>query len=1440
MTGKSKLENGTGSSTKVDTRAFEKKFSSLRDTAEDIQSVSRWCIQIKGHHSTLIHAWLRALKKAKVSHRLTLFYVCNDIIQNAKRKKIPALVQQFFSAVKEGTPLVREEKIRAKIVRIFSIWEERGVYDQKMIAELTAALKPSESISTSDSDVALANFQPNQLVESLRTVLALENTSASLLGDLNSQDCTLSDAELDTLRNSVKERNPNLDRVTEFEEAMTSLECYLSTMQKQIDERTKLIGLMEQAESYYEAQRGEAKLVVHAYKSFHGRVKSLKVKLTEKLKKLPDEDGSPLLEPPSPSTVPSPLPSPDEGSSPQSEDELNASRDTRQYSCTRFAARRPCLHSSSLSSKPTSSSGMSKEYSGSSSKEYSASHKEYPGSSSGKEYSGSTTSKEYLSSSGSKEYSGSSGSKEYSGSSGSKEYSGSSGSKEYSGSSGSKEYSGSSGSKEYSSSSGSKEYSGSSGSKEYSGSSGKEYSSSSGKEYSSSSGKEYSSSSSKEYLSSSKDYSRSYSSREYGREHSKDYHRSSTALRERSNSSTAVRERSSSSTSGEKEHSNGTQGTSSSRDHSLSSSVREHISATSRDHASGSSRDHTSGSLRDLVSGSSRDHSSTGSRDYISSNSRDHTTASSRDQNSSSSRDQTSGSSRDQNSSSLRDHSSRDHGSSRDHSSLRERSSSRDETRSSSSSSHYEKETRHADVVGGLSKTEQLLLTVRAPNQDGAQDLRPCQQEFKPMSAAELLDAFGKELGLQGRAQVDPTDHLHLGSPTAKDSSVPPTVVPLPVPPPVCPPPSLSTIPIPPTPPVVNAPRSLPTLSTTSQSLPLPPGPLPSTLPPPVLSLNLPSSAPPPPSLSSYLPSSLPPSAPPLPSDPPPGAKDLISPYNARKVWGVPPPPPPLPPPPPPPPNISLYGDAPIDTQAPSYWSQSSLDSSSWSFDDLEPATEEHDNINWGEPPGNEELAAQGVFFNEPCPDNSSDNHNRLNNTNPKVPPTASNLRVIPTMQTTDPTPPRSSSPAKQETDRSSSVEDYHCYDYRSLSEATTTSTASKNPPNAARHRNASGSDMDISGSEDERERLDRKRCVKRPASADISDEPSMKREKKVESDDDSSDDSSSSSSSPSFVEKNTTFEDSGSHPRNLPEGEHKAESNIFVIDTITSSLPPVHPQVADSNEISDVYDRLDNDAGVASDSTNTDDLYGDLDGDKREPVIDVPNFNNITNAIKILISGERRKSEIPETQTTSTPSVSVSVDNDMFSGPGNRQSDLRDSLSFGAAPSVPNGRPPVAKSMSGKHNLALRLGSPVRCLSSNDAADASASLLGPPPKDLPPLDPNPMKGGAPTHPPPPVHSRPSLPPAQQRPFFSPRPSGPFVNTFHARTPQPMMRSPVGGIPPFRMRGSPGQNWQQRGNFRGRGGGGRGRDGGGGGRGGGGSGGRGFSGRGWRGRGHPW
>ncbi|KAK8736967.1 hypothetical protein OTU49_004747 [Cherax quadricarinatus] len=287
---------------KMDSRSLEKRLSAVRETSEDIQSLSRWCLQHKNHHHSIIQAWSRAVRKAKVHHRLTLFYVCNDIVQNSRRKKLLDLVQHFATAIKEAAPLVRDEKIRPKIIRIFNIWEERGIYDAKFISDLVEIVENVGTVNASENEIVLSSFQPVQLVEGIRGVVALEKTTESLLTDLKNQDFTLTDDEINQLRQTVKERGTSRERMEEFEEAVIALECYMASVQKEVEERTQVVTLLEQAEIFYETQRGEAKMVATAYKNFGNRVKTLKTKLTEKMKSLPEPSPvpSPTVDAPSP------------------------------------------------------------------------------------------------------------------------------------------------------------------------------------------------------------------------------------------------------------------------------------------------------------------------------------------------------------------------------------------------------------------------------------------------------------------------------------------------------------------------------------------------------------------------------------------------------------------------------------------------------------------------------------------------------------------------------------------------------------------------------------------------------------------------------------------------------------------------------------------------------------------------------------------------------------------------------------------------------------------------------------------------------------------------------------------------------------------------------------------------------------------------------------
>lgn len=55
--------------------------------------------------------------------------------------------------------LYRDEKIRHKVVRIFKIWEERGIYDSKMLSELTNTLNNLGTVNATENEIVLSTFQ---------------------------------------------------------------------------------------------------------------------------------------------------------------------------------------------------------------------------------------------------------------------------------------------------------------------------------------------------------------------------------------------------------------------------------------------------------------------------------------------------------------------------------------------------------------------------------------------------------------------------------------------------------------------------------------------------------------------------------------------------------------------------------------------------------------------------------------------------------------------------------------------------------------------------------------------------------------------------------------------------------------------------------------------------------------------------------------------------------------------------------------------------------------------------------------------------------------------------------------------------------------------------------------------------------------------------------
>lgn len=118
--------------------ALQKKLEDLNESQQSIQTLSLWLIHHRKHYQLIVKTWFREMSKGNELQKLTLMYLANDVIQNSK-KKGPEYTKEFAPVLKKAFRLLGNmkcsEKTVSKLERILQIWEERNVYDKKLVEE---------------------------------------------------------------------------------------------------------------------------------------------------------------------------------------------------------------------------------------------------------------------------------------------------------------------------------------------------------------------------------------------------------------------------------------------------------------------------------------------------------------------------------------------------------------------------------------------------------------------------------------------------------------------------------------------------------------------------------------------------------------------------------------------------------------------------------------------------------------------------------------------------------------------------------------------------------------------------------------------------------------------------------------------------------------------------------------------------------------------------------------------------------------------------------------------------------------------------------------------------------------------------------------------------------------------------------------------------------
>ncbi|GAA6220618.1 regulation of nuclear pre-mRNA domain-containing protein 2-like isoform X1 [Lates japonicus] len=317
--------HGARSSTNALEASLDRRFQGVSNTMESIQGLSTWCIENKKHHGVIVRYWMKWLKKSDNNHRLNLFYLANDVIQNCKRKNAIVFRSAFAEVLPNAVQLIKDGKVRKSVERIFTIWEERSVYPEEVISQLKASFNKKEkerekqkekekekeketppSHAPANTKAALkskivAEFTPQSLIEQLsryKRAVAEEEFREKQLAALRVDVCST-----EALKR-LKDKAGGNKFAKDFEDGSLKLQEFVSFLEKELKTGPPLLEALGNADIFYETQYKEVKIVANAYNAFANRVASLKRKLDSLKSTLPGPEDSPI---PSPSEdAPSP------------------------------------------------------------------------------------------------------------------------------------------------------------------------------------------------------------------------------------------------------------------------------------------------------------------------------------------------------------------------------------------------------------------------------------------------------------------------------------------------------------------------------------------------------------------------------------------------------------------------------------------------------------------------------------------------------------------------------------------------------------------------------------------------------------------------------------------------------------------------------------------------------------------------------------------------------------------------------------------------------------------------------------------------------------------------------------------------------------------------------------------------------------------------------
>jgi len=119
--------------------SLTQKLTELNPTAPSIQGVSLWLLHHRKHYKAIVSVWYKQLGATRKSQKLAMLYLCNDLVQNSK-KKHPEIAKQFGTVMQAVfshlAALQLDPKTRSSVDRLVNIWADRQIFDKKVVADI--------------------------------------------------------------------------------------------------------------------------------------------------------------------------------------------------------------------------------------------------------------------------------------------------------------------------------------------------------------------------------------------------------------------------------------------------------------------------------------------------------------------------------------------------------------------------------------------------------------------------------------------------------------------------------------------------------------------------------------------------------------------------------------------------------------------------------------------------------------------------------------------------------------------------------------------------------------------------------------------------------------------------------------------------------------------------------------------------------------------------------------------------------------------------------------------------------------------------------------------------------------------------------------------------------------------------------------------------------